>query len=460
MRNKSSLLGGAAVGLVLAMSWGAAAQAKPVKHHHHVAAAPKPDPRDEEIQELKSENASLNSRLTAVEANQAQTQAAVQQAQATAQQAAAAQAANADQIKRIPGEVETTVSAKIPKPVTGWWNNTTVSGTAFADISNIDAKYDGVKPNGSPNGVNFDIKRFYLIVDHKFNNVFSANLTTDFNYDSGPAGATQLYLKKAYLQAKLADALIVRAGSADLPWVPFVEGLYGYRYVENVVVDRDKFGTSADWGIHVLGTIPLGEMKVSYAGSVINGMGYKKPGFIGGVNRSNNMDFEGRLSAQFGGFTAAVGGYDGKLGKAVQGVTTYNTATRFDALLAYSNKWFKLGGEYMLAHDWNDVTLAPPGIPNRSEAWSIFGNVNLGKEVSLFGRYDWVKPKDTTATTLRDQFYNFGIQYEPVKTVDLSLVYKRNSIDNGAWANQDFATVAGVVHGTYDEIGMYMQYKW
>ena len=73
--------------------------------------------------------------------------------------------------------------------------------------------------------------------------------------------------------------------------MPFVEGLYGYRYVENVMIDRTKFGTSADWGVHVLGSIPMGGLTVSYAGSVVNGNGYKKPGFIGGVNHTNGMDF-------------------------------------------------------------------------------------------------------------------------------------------------------------------------
>ena len=32
-----------------------------------------------------------------------------------------------------------------------------------------------------------------------------------------------------------------------------MEGVYGYRYVENTLVDRIKFGNSADWGVHVLG---------------------------------------------------------------------------------------------------------------------------------------------------------------------------------------------------------------
>jgi hypothetical protein len=40
------------------------------------------------------------------------------------------------------------------------------------------------------------VKRFYLGVDHKFNDVWSANLTTDFNYVSGD-GETNLLVKKA-----------------------------------------------------------------------------------------------------------------------------------------------------------------------------------------------------------------------------------------------------------------------
>jgi hypothetical protein len=461
MRYESSLLGGAAVGVALALCFGATAEAKTVKHRHHAAAAPKPDLKEEEIQELKSENAALNQRISALESAQASTQAAAQQAQATAQQTAAAQQAQADQIKRIPGEVQTAVVAKIPKPVTGWWNNTSVSGRMYYNLSNIDLKYDGVKPAGSPNGVGFDIKRFYLTVDHKFNDTFSAQLTTDFNYDSGPAGATQLYIKKAFLQAKLANALTLRLGSADLPWVPFVEDVYGLRYIENVLPDRTKFGTSADWGVHALGTLPMGDkVKISYALAVINGMGYKKPGFIAGVNRSKDMDFEGRVSANVGDFVAAVGGYDGKLGKDVQGVTTYHTANRFDALLAYQGKRFRIGGEYLYAKDWNDVTLAPPGIPNATYGWSGFGSFKFNDQFMLFGRYDWVKPKHTTAPSLKNDYFNVGLQYEPVKIVDFSLVYKRDNIDNGAFSDQNFSTVNTTVHGTYDEIGLWGQFRW
>ncbi len=51
------------------------------------------------------------------------------------------------------------------------------------DLTSISQKQDGVKLAGSPNGVSYDIKRLYISIDHKFNDVFSANFTTDFTYD-------------------------------------------------------------------------------------------------------------------------------------------------------------------------------------------------------------------------------------------------------------------------------------
>src|SRR6266446_2831749 len=74
----------------------------------------------------------------------------------------------------------------------------------------------------------------------------------------GYTGETQLFIKKAYVQARISDAFFVRAGSADLPWIPFAEANYGYRYVELVILDRLKFGTSADWGVHAGGKMADG----------------------------------------------------------------------------------------------------------------------------------------------------------------------------------------------------------
>ena len=464
MMSKTSLLRGAALGALLALGFGAAAEAKPMGRHHHRDVVIVHDGGDKaELEELRNEVRALTDRLNAqegytqqVNATAQQAQTSAQQAQSTAQQAEVQVQATDAEIKTIPDTIDRQVAKAAPKP--GWWNNTTVSGTVFYDLTNIDQKSDGAKLPGTPNGVNFDIKRMYIAIDHQFNSVFSANLTTDFTYDSG-VGATQLYIKKAYVQAKLNNMLILRAGSADLPWVPFVEGLYGYRYVENVMIDRTKFGTSADWGVHALGSIPMGGMTLSYAGSVVNGSGYKKPGFIGGVNHTNSMDFEGRVSVAAAGFTAAVGGYDGKLGKDVQGSPTYHDATRFDALLAYVKGPIRLGGEYFHANDWNDVTQVNPLLTNKTEGWSGWGSFAFTPQLSVFGRYDRVKPRDTTAPTLANDYFNIGVQFEPVKTLDFSLVYKQDKVSNGAYGTQN-GTIGGIRNGTYDEVGLFGQIKW
>jgi hypothetical protein len=175
--------------------------------------------------------------------------------------------------------------------------STTVGGKTYIDFTSIDQKNDGVKTSNS--GIGADVKRFYLAIDHSFNDMWSANLTTDFNYVSNDS-ETQLYVKKAYLQGKFSDAFMLRAGSADLPWVPYVENLYGYRWVENTLIDRLKFGTSADWGLHAGGKLANGML--DYAASVVNGNGYKNP------SRSKAVDFEGRLGVHpIDGVTLAAG---------------------------------------------------------------------------------------------------------------------------------------------------------
>jgi hypothetical protein len=158
-----------------------------------------------------------------------------------------------------------------------------------------------------------------------------------------------------------------------------------------------------------------------------------------------------------------VGGYSGKLGQDFDGVTTYHTAHRFDALLYYSNTLFRIGGEYMWANadvSASQITLPPPGVADDSQGWEVFGNVNITPQIALFGRYDWVKPRHNTNPALKNDYYNIGISYEPVKIVDFALVYKHEAIDNGAFSSQNFATTALNGKATYNEVGLWGQFRW
>ncbi len=77
----------------------------------------------------------------------------------------------------------------------------------------------------------------------------------------------------------------------------------------------------------------------------------------------------------------------------------------------------------------------------------------------MFGRYDSVKPKQDTAPNLSNHYFNVGLQFEPTKIVDFSLVYKQDKVNNGVFATQN-GTIGGVRNGTYDEVGLFGQFRW
>ena len=495
---------------MLALTGAAGAEAAPARHHaHHVAkhAAARPNAEKGEVDALKAQVAELTARLDAQEeaqratqaqASVAQTQAADASVKADTAESTALAAQNA-----APAQVAAAIG-KLPKPKPTWADSTTVSGRMYFNFSNINQFANGTR--SANDGTGFDIKRFYLGIDHKFSSVFAANLTMDasnvvgntsnnnFPGAQSNAGTTVtipatcvtgtvactvavpaeginnnlalvgrgFYIKKAYLQATLSPALIIRAGSADLPWVPYVEGQYGYRHIENTLIDRTGFGTSADWGVHVLGDVL--DKIVSYQVSVIDGGGYRN------VKVTNSVDVEGRVSAQYKGVWGAVGGYTGKRGGNVQGLvlptglTKLHTATRFDAAGGYKTALFNVGGEYFQTKDWSNVATL---VEDKSTGYSVFGNVNPIPKWSAFGRYDWVKPTELTNGNLKDHYFNVGLQYEPVKIVDLALVYKRDVANNGLFGTQNGQiggpNAAGTLvggRGTYDEIGLFGQLRF
>ena len=367
-------------------------------------------------------------------------EAQIQALQAQVSELKQAQAATAAKVAEAPRA--TPAKSDVPD----WVRSTTISGKAFANFSSIDHKSDGV--DLGDNGTQAELKRFYFGVDHKFDDTFSANLTTDFRYNAnGTSKDALVYVKKAYVQAKFGPELFVRLGSADLPWVPFVEGIYGYRFVENELVDRTKFGTSADWGVHVGGSFAGG--RVSYAASAVNGAGYKT------LSRSSNtIDLEGRISANpIKNVTLAVGGYTGKLGKSSDVSGAQHRATRWNALAAYTDERIRAGIEYFQAKDWNNVTTLAS---DSSSGWSAFGSFAFTPKLSAFGRYDWVKPNEDTHPALKGHYFNVGVDFKPIKAIDLALVYKRDRAENGFLSTSN-GTIGGINDGTYDEIGLFGQ---
>ena len=396
------------------------------------------DQRDAEIAALRAEVEALKQQVDALAAAQ----------HAIAQQAQTAAAPAQNQVASAPVPVPAKESAP------GWWANTTIGGRSFFNVSNIhqtSTDLSGDKTDSSANGTQTELKRFYLIVDHRFDDTFSANLTTDFRYNTnGTSKDTLVFVKKAYVQAKLSPAFFVRIGEADLAWAPYVESLYGYRFVENTLIDRTKFGTTTEWGVHIGGT--FGDGLVSYAASAVNGAGFKT------LSRSSDtIDLEGRINVNpVKNVSIGIGGYTGKLGKSaanLPGDATPHRASRFDAAAAYTDKRIRLGVEYFAASNWNTVTLPTS---DKSDGWSAFGSYAFTPKISVFGRYDWLKPSKDLTPSMRDNYFNAGVDYKPISPLDLAIVYKHEKVKNGQLSTSN-GTIGGAASGSYDEVGIFGQ---
>ena len=341
-----------------------------------------------------------------------------------------------------------------PKPAApSAYPSTKIGGRVFADFTdkeNKDKGKTGGAAKSSDSGVGVDVKRFYFTVTHEFDPIWSAQ----FQSDIGDQGARRydVFVKKAYIQAKVSPAFTFRIGSADTPWVPFVEGLYGYRYFETTLTDHLSFGTSADWGLHVLGNAV--DNKLGYQLSAVNGRTYSNP------SRSKSVDFEGRVSFQpVKGFTLAAGGYSGKRGNDTDATPARHTAQRTDALVSYVNDKVRVGGEWFEAKNWNTVTSAST---DKSDGYSLWASFAATPQLAVFGRYDNANPSKDLKPALEFTYSNLGVQWRFNKSVAAALGYKVAEVKGGTLGTRN-GTIGSAVagkKGEYNEIGVWAVYDF
>jgi len=341
-----------------------------------------------------------------------------------------------------------------PKPAAASaYPSTKIGGRVFADFTdkeNKDKGRTGGAAKSNDSGLGTDIKRFYFTVTHEFDKTWSAQ----FQSDIGDQGARRydVFVKKAFIQGKFSPLATFRVGSADTPWVPFVEGLYGFRYFEQTITDHLSFGTSADWGLHLLGSTP--DNKLAYQVSVVNGKTYSNP------TRTKSVDFEGRISFQpIKGFTLGAGGYSGKRGNDTNATPARHTAERIDALVAYVNAKLRVGGEWFEAKNWNSTTTVAT---DKSDGYSIWGSFAATPMLTVFGKYDSAKPSKDLRPALEFTYYNAGLQWRYNKALAASLGYKLAEVKGGTLSTGNGtigSTVAGQ-KGEYNEFGVWAIYDF
>ncbi len=159
--------------------------------------------------------------------------------------------------------------------------------TYWYDLQDEQKRDEGEK---EPHNNSFELTRFYFGVRARLAPWLSLRLTSDVGPErkrvktssGGDPGHThevdgeqslQFFIKYAYMDATLAQGLVLRAGVVDHPYSNYLDDFWGYRFVFKNVGDEEKVYDSADAGFQLRYTLPqnMGLLAVG----AFNGAGYK-----------------------------------------------------------------------------------------------------------------------------------------------------------------------------------------
>jgi len=222
----------------------------------------------------------------------------------------------------------------------------------------------------------FEVKRAYLGYGYKLADGFSAKVTFDVGKNSAGSNYTA-FLKIASLSWQASDKLNVSFGMIGTKNFKFMEKAWGKRYIYKSFQDENKWASSADAGANL--TYTLSDNLIIDA-QVLNGDGYKNlqgsDGYMRGgaglILKTDGMSF--RVARDIVPRTMYGDEYES------QYINTF--------AMVYTASNLSLGGEYNLRENTSNV------VDNTSSAFSVYANLDIGNDVSLFGRYDLSDSED------------------------------------------------------------------
>jgi hypothetical protein len=310
-------------------------------------------------------------------------------------------------------------------------------------------------------------QRAYITIKYIFNDNWYARFTTDMAGESTLGHKQNVYVKYAYLDGKLAGKqAVLRIGQSHTPWIDHEESLMKYRFIENTMVDKANFDSSADLGLGLYGD--LADNMVSYFVTETNGHGY------GNGSPSNAMDFDGRITIR------PIKGLelDGQFRDGYRGTKTSTVAgiksTFYQVMLAYGMDNFRIGANYLNNKDdakatgvaWTNhngnlgsgflTGTSVAGQQVKSTGWDVWGWYDVpGTDFGLFGRYENQENKANflAAGTLykeKVQHYVAAAAYRPTKGVTLALALDNTEVkDFGGLSGH---TVKDARYGLYTQV--------
>lgn len=270
----------------------------------------------------------------------------------------------------------------------------------------------------SSSGFNkFGIHRIYLNFKQKLDAGASMRVTLD-------AGSSTL-LKYAYFELPLLNAspefpmdLMAKIGLQHTPWIDWVQGFWGNRYIAKVLLDNEGVASSADFGAGAHGAVTLGGMPaLRYHGLVFNGTGYKGSETDAEKHAALRADIDLWENGKDGVLTLGTyGRFEDILGGS--GSATKNKQAV--VLVGYKSKQYgNVYGEYLYG------SKSGKGISGYSVGGFVYPFCNMEREmeplkhVALIGRFDSYNP-DRSKSNDQTERLIYGASYDWGKNVKIA----------------------------------------
>lgn len=310
-------------------------------------------------------------------------------------------------------------------------SQTTLSSQVFANFSNIqiDDQHQDIED------WQLDVKRFYLNLDHQFNDDWSLTVTTDVQWQR-QQDPTDIWFRHAYIKRNFNQGSTLKIGVAELPWIDYIARRVGYRYVDQSLTPKNKLAGPTDLGIH------YGHKSAhfSYAVSAITGGGFQKP------TVGDRIDLEAsavwHINKQF---DFALGAYQGTRALDKDEAEKNHTAERFNAALSYLHQGVRFGVEYVYNDNWNQVNKIPQ---DASSGWGTWASYAFKPGYSAFARYDTINPNRRLNASLERDYIQLGVDYKATSYLTLALVAKQSNIDSAT------------VERTQNEVGIWSMWNF
>ncbi len=222
-----------------------------------------------------------------------------------------------------------------------------------------------------------------------------------------------LYVKYAWLEAKLASNLYLKAGILGNYYHSSTDKLWGYRYVFKSIGDEEKLWNSADLGITMRYQLPsgIGNLLVG----AVNGSGYKK---VLDTNGGKNLWAQAWLHP-----LAPIGGFGERivLGAYVDYALTLDDDEDerifYSGLLGYKSDFITLAYQFV----GQQVEAAGATESAGGMGHGVYLRVDTPWKVGLLGRYVmWDADTSSDAARAKQQIVA-GLSYAPISLLSVAL---------------------------------------